>query len=208
MVTQADFSALSGTLALPLAGFAIVTSATPGPVNVIAAASGMHFGWTRTMPHVVGATLGYAGLVLAMGLGFGTLIAYAPWVQEATKAVGMVFLIYLAWSLVRPGAADSSGTAIRCPPSVLQGVLLQWTNPKAWVVAASGVATYTLAGNGYVPSVMLQAAIFALVCPISIGAWAVVGHVAGGRLRTRGARLRFNRAMAFLLVLSIATLVI
>ncbi|MDB5896051.1 MAG: lysine transporter LysE, partial [Rhodoferax sp.] len=49
--------------------FALVSSITPGPNNTMMLASGVNFGWVRSLPHMAGITLGFCFMVLMMGLG-------------------------------------------------------------------------------------------------------------------------------------------
>ena len=203
MLSTPELSALVRELALPLAGFAVVTSASPGPVNVIAATSGANFGWSRTMPHVLGATLGFACLILAMGFGLDSILRHTPWLHGALKVLGAGFLTYLAIKLWMARAGATIGAQLQRPPSARQGLLAQWTNPKAWIVAASGIATYTRTGEAYIPSVLLQCLVFSAICLPSIGAWAMLGHAAKRLLASPKTLHHFNASMAFLLLLSV-----
>jgi len=58
---------LSLAILLPPAYFFLVTSITPGPNNIMLAASGMNFGYMRSLPHLLG-----------IALGFGLLVAIIP----------------------------------------------------------------------------------------------------------------------------------
>lgn len=198
-----DWVAIIHELAWPVAGFAVVTAASPGPVNVIAATSGANFGWLRTMPHVIGATFGFAALILAMGLGLDSVLRHTPWLHTTLKVLGASFLTYLAIKLMMTDTNASSSVRLQNCPSVKQGMLAQWTNPKAWLVAATGIATYTRTGDAFVPSVLLQCFIFTVVCLPSIGAWALFGHAASRLLASPNALRRFNFSMSILLMISV-----
>lgn len=203
MLNTPDLIALARELALPLAGFAVVTSASPGPVNVIAATSGANFGWLRTLPHVFGATLGFTSLILAMGFGLDSVLRHTAWLHMALKGLGATFLTYIAIKLFMARADATASARLRKAPSARQGLLAQWTNPKAWIVAATGIATYTRTGDAYIPSVLLQGVIFTLICLPSIGAWALFGHAAKHLLASPKAIHHFNVSMAVLLLISI-----
>ena len=60
---------------LPMALFALVTSATPGPVNVISAMSGARFGPISSLPYVFGATTSFVAILLLVGLGLNSVVA-------------------------------------------------------------------------------------------------------------------------------------
>lgn len=191
---------------LPVTLFALVTSASPGPVNIVAAGSGINFGLRRSLPQVVGASLGFAFLLLAIGLGPGAVLARWASFQTVLRLLGSAFLLYLAYQLHAAIPAVESSPALARPPRWIDGLLAQWVNPKAWIVAATGVSSYTLPGERYVSSVVLMALVFFLVCLPSIGAWAGLGMAARRLLQSERALRRFNRVMAAALVLSVATL--
>lgn len=192
---------------LPIALYALVTSASPGPVNIVAATSGMNFGIRRTLPQVSGATLGFSTLLSAMGLGLGALFSQIPSLQLGLKLLGGTFLCYLAWKLWH-AADDTISQCIDAPPSFWDGFLSQWVNPKAWIVSAAGVTTYGVPGDAYAISVLTMSGVFMIVCFPSVGAWAVMGSFARSWLKTPNAIRRFNAAMALLLLVSVVSLLL
>jgi threonine/homoserine/homoserine lactone efflux protein len=192
---------------LPVTLFALVTSASPGPVNIVAAGSGVLFGLRRSLPQVVGASLGFALLMLMIGLGPGMVLARWGSFQTMLRWLGSVFLLYLAVQL--HGASSTLATVsptLTRPPRCTDGLLAQWMNPKAWIVAATGVTSYALPGADYTRSIVQMAALFFLVCLPSIGAWAGFGVAARHLLHSERALRRFNRVMAVALLLSVTTL--
>jgi threonine/homoserine/homoserine lactone efflux protein len=190
---------------LPTALFALATSASPGPVNIVAASSGIMFGVRRTLPQVLGATIGFSSLLVTMGLGMQVMLTKLPFMHLLMKVLGGLFLAYLAWKLWR-ASGSTSEVEISRPPSLLDGLIAQWVNPKAWIVAASGIAAYTYPGEAYSASVIAMSIVFLFVCFPSVGAWAVFGATARKLLKTERAVKRLNMMMAALLLVSIGTL--
>lgn len=190
---------------LPTALFALATSASPGPVNIVAASSGINFGLLRTLPQVLGATVGFSSLLVAMGLGMHVLVTSLPIVHLLLKVLGSLFLAYLAWKLWR-ASGSAAEVAIQKPLSMLDGMIAQWVNPKAWIVAASGIAAYTYPGEAYGASVIAMSIVFLLVCFPSVGAWALFGATTRKLLKTERAIKRLNAVMSVLLLASIGTL--
>ncbi len=47
-------------LLIALMGFAFATSVTPGPNNMMLLASGVNFGFSRTLPHMLGISIGHS----------------------------------------------------------------------------------------------------------------------------------------------------
>lgn len=188
---------LLGALAL----FALVSSITPGPNNTMLMASGANFGLRRTVPHMLGVSLGFLVLVLAVGLGLGGLFSTYPALHDVLKIVGAGYMLWLAWKLATSKGLSSADVDAR-PQTFLQAAAFQWVNPKAWAMAVGAVTTYTPQA-GYVANVVVVASVFTLVNLPCVGIWA--GFGAGlRRFLERPEVLRvFNWGMAALLVLSL-----
>ncbi len=195
------------TLAAAFLPFAVVSAFTPGPNNLLLAASGANFGVRRTIPHVLGIVSGFPLLVLAVGLGLGTLFQRHPEVHTVLKFGGAAFLIYLAWRIATAGHGTAD-TAPGRPLTFLEAALFQWVNPKAWIFAVSAIATYTTVGGRASVEIAVILAICVLVTIGSTIAWTGFGVGLNRFLRESPRMLRaFNVGMAFLLVLSIVPVV-
>ncbi|WP_437882035.1 LysE family translocator [Pseudomonas sp. LRF_L74] len=185
--------------------FALVTSITPGPNNMMLLASGVNFGVRRSIPHMLGISLGFMVLVIAVGLGLGQLFERAPWLYQALRYAGAAYLLYLAWKIARAGAPES-GEGKAKPLTFIQAAAFQWVNPKAWIMAIGAITTYT-PHEGFIFNVLLIAALFALVnCP-SVGLWTVAGSLLRRWLERPAILRAFNIGMALLLVLSLYPIV-
>ncbi|MEO8406985.1 MAG: LysE family translocator [Oxalobacteraceae bacterium] len=204
--SQAELQALQN-MWLPIVLYAFVTSASPGPVNIVAVSSGISFGVRRTLPQITGATLGFSLLLFAVGMGLGELLRAAPWLLTFLKIGGSLFLCYLAYKLFQSANATSD-INLKKPPSFWDGLLAQWVNPKAWIVAAAGISTYTIPGTAYQMSVIAMALLFLVICFPSITAWAVFGATAKTLLKSQKMIHRFNMVMALLLLLSVLSLIL
>jgi threonine/homoserine/homoserine lactone efflux protein len=187
-------------LAIPAVAF--VTSISPGPSNIMLLASGANFGFRRTVPQILGITVGFSTLLLAAGLGLGAVLATFPLVERGLKWAGAAYLIYLAWriALARSMAADAGEQAR--PLTFVESAAFQWINPKAWVVALTVMAVHTSAHAPLV-SVGLVVLIFALVNLPAISCWAAFGVTLRGFLADPARMRRFNIAMGLLLVASL-----
>jgi len=90
-------------------------------------------------------------------------------------------------------------------PSMFYGALMQWLNPKAWLACVAGMGAFVADGDSGL--VWQFAAIYLVVCYLSVACWAYAGTFLRGYLsNARGMRL-FNRSMALLLVLCAGYLV-
>ncbi len=182
--------------------FALVTSVTPGPNNLMLLASGVNFGFVRTIPHMFGIALGFGSLLLSVGLGLGALLIAWPALGIALKAAGAAYLLYLAWKIAGSRTMGSAGKASK-PITLLQAAAFQWVNPKAWMMSITAMALYADPLNPGV-TVPLVALSFVIVNFPSVSLWAGFGTMLRSFLDDPQRLKWFNIIMAVLLV---ATLV-
>lgn len=187
--------------------FAIATSVTPGPNNIMVAASAANHGVRATIPHMLGVNLGFGFMVVLVGLGLAGPLAGSPALHAALRWIGGAWILWIAWSIARanPAMPAASGTA-RAPMGFGAAALFQWVNPKAWVMAIVTSTTYTVPGHNLAAQALLFGALFALVGVPCILSWALLGAGAGRVLRSPAQLRKFNAVMAALLVLSMLPL--
>jgi threonine/homoserine/homoserine lactone efflux protein len=181
--------------------YAFVSSITPGPNNTMLLASGVNFGIRRSLPHVSGITSGFGVLVLACGLGAGSVFELWPVLHDILKYAGALYMAWLAWKIANSGAPESAGTKPR-PFSFLQAAAFQWINPKAWIMAIGAVAAYTPA-EGFFRNVIIITAIYCIVNFPCCFSWAAAGTLLRGFLAAPARLHAFNIAMALLLLASL-----
>lgn len=183
-----------------LIGFAFVTSITPGPNNMMLIASGANFGFWRSVPHMLGISLGHMAMTLIVGLGLAGVVQQEPRILIVLKWVSVAYLLWLAWKLANAAAPGTAATGAR-PMTFLGAALFQWVNPKAWTMSLGAVSAY--ATNPTPMVVALIAATFAVINLPSVSVWTIAGQELR-RFLTSPARLTaFNWTMAALLVASL-----
>jgi len=181
--------------------FAVVASFTPGPNNVMLMTSGLNFGVQRAQAHAFGVSIGFAFMVLVVGVGLGALFTAWPLLYQILKYAGVAYLLYLAWLIARAHGLREGEKRSR-PITFLQAAAFQWINPKGWVMIVGAVTSFT-AFMPYPGNVLVMAAIFGLLCIASAEAWILFGSSLR-RIVTNDRAVRiFNITMAFLLVASI-----
>ncbi|CAB3648118.1 MAG: LysE family translocator [Achromobacter sp.] len=197
----ADVPLASLSLLGPLALFALVSSITPGPNNVMLAASGLNFGFRRSMPHLLGVNLGFTLMIFLVGVGLGSVFQQVPQLYTVLKYVGAAYLLYLAWKIANSGGMEDGAVSGK-PMTFLQAAAFQWVNPKAWVMAVGVIATYTPQA-GFFANLVIATVVCGIVNLPSIGIWVTFGTALRRVLHKPWAIRAFNISMALLLVASL-----
>ena len=183
-----------------LAVFALVSSITPGPNNLMLMASGANFGFRRSIPHMLGIGVGFCVMVLLVGAGLVQVFDAYPVSHRSLKTVSVMYLLFLAWKIAN-AAPVQTAQGKGMPMTFLQAAAFQWVNPKAWSMALTAVTVYT--ADTTLPAIALVALVFGAINLPSVSAWTLLGQQMS-RLLTNATRLRaFNRSMAVLLVASL-----
>jgi len=187
--------------------FAFAASITPGPNNIMLLASGANFGLRRTVPHMLGISLGHALMTSLVGLGLIGLFEMLPWVRPTLMAGCAVYLVYLAWKIANAAPPpEAEDVAKGRPLTFLQAAAFQWVNPKAWYMAIyaqtnfapdAGILGVTWAGA------LAVALVFAATNLPSVTVWAWGGTQLRRWLDGPGRLRAFNITMALLLVASL-----
>lgn len=178
--------------------FSLTMSISPGPVNMVIISSGANHGFRRTLPFVSGATIGFTLLLIITGFGFYTIIEQHPLFFKYLNVAGSAFIIYIGYKIAT-SQAELSLTKSEAP-GFIQGFLLQWLNPKAWVACASGVVLFSEPSNNS-PMIVFITTYF-LVCYLSLAAWAVLGKNISTLLNSAGRTRAFNLCMGGTLIIT------
>ena len=200
-VTPSEFSAL---LVL-----ATATSFTPSPNTTLSTALAANFGLRHSLRFVCAVPVGWGLLLALCAGGLGTLIVAQPPLRWAILLGGIGYLLWLARKLWGSRSL-SQVSADKLNVTFLQGVLLQFLNIKAWMLALSIVAGW-IAGRDDVTDrfvqvlpLMLAYAFFSNLLYATVGSllrhW-LTGPVVDG-VATGARLLAFNRVMATALVLT------
>ena len=117
---------------------AMLISLSPGAGAISCMASGMRYGYRRSIPNIIGMQLGIALQLVIVGIGLGALIAASTLAFNFVKAIGVAYLCYLGWQQFRSDAQllrlDQTGSEAATPRTLLlQGFLVNASNPKATI---------------------------------------------------------------------------
>lgn len=182
--------------------FAAAMLYTPGPNNVMLMASGLNYGFRRSLPHVAGVTIGFSFLVCVIGLGLGAVFAAYPVLHTILKYAGTAYLIYLALIIAMSGSADSAGGESGRPMTFLGAAAFQWVNVKGWVIAVGTITAYAAIAS-YPWNILTLSALLLAVGLTSSVTWVLFGSSLQSLVRSPRAVRIFNVTMALLLLASL-----
>lgn len=199
---------------LPLFAFALASSITPGPNNLLLAASGIRFGFRATIPHMVGVHMGYSALLIAVGLGLGAVFERWPVLQDGLRIGGTIYILYLAWRILRgwsvsvpsDAAAPGGGSAASRPIRFIEAFLFQFVNPKGVIMAITVFAAYAMPGAGMLANIALIVGVSAVVNVLSVTTWAGFGAAVQGLAGQEPAASIIRWTLALMTVASVVTL--
>ncbi|MGF1695781.1 LysE family translocator [Vibrio lamellibrachiae] len=183
--------------------FAFVGAVTPGPVNLLATSTAVNSGMKEALKHVTGASIAYALVVFFSGSVLQSMAKLLPKLELVMQLVGSAFLLYLAYRIYTAPTA-SIETQTSNGMSWWVGALTQLLNPKAWLVAMSGVSLYVIGQDSPQQSLVLFTSVSLVVCFIGVGVWAVIGQLLAKKLENPVKQRQFNRVMAVMLGVSVS----
>ena len=186
------------SILIAMFSFSLTMSISPGPVNMIIVSSGMNYGIRRTLPFVSGGTIGFTLLLLFIGLGFSKVIDSSPYFLKYLAIAGALFISYLGYKIAT--SKPELNIKDRDKPTFIQGFLLQWLNPKAWVACLAGTALFSVPNSS--KEFLIFSLIYFVVCYFSLFVWSVLGSKAATIINSNAEVKVFNYLMGGALVLT------
>ena len=182
--------------------FMVVMYFTPGPNNIMLLASGLTYGFRRTIPHIAGIVIGFAFMIAAVGLGLGTVFLAYPILQTILKYAGAAYLIYLAAVIALSGPTTPDGETGRGPMTFWGAAMFQWINAKGWVIVIGTITAYAAIAQ-FPINIAIQTLVSLLVGAVSTVVWVLFGTALRPVLTSERLVRAFNIVMALLLLASL-----
>ena len=176
-----------------------VMYATPGPNNSILTASGIKFGFIRSVPNIIGISSGH-GLQLALVcFGLGSLFSQFPILLEVLKYIGACYLLYLAWKMF--GSLNISRTEEKSSPlKYYEAILFQFVNPKAWVICITAVSLFYPENVNLIIGTLFLVIMSTIINLPSISMWAFGGSIIRRYLSNKKLKTIIEWILAILLL--------
>lgn len=191
------------SLLIAMCIFSLTMSISPGPVNMVIVSSGANHGFRRTMPFVSGATIGFTLLLVFVGFWLIQIVSHHPVFLKYLEFVGAAFVMYVGYKIA--SAPPEISVERKRTPTFMEGFLLQWLNPKAWIACASGAALFSDPRTN--ATLMAFVLVYFFICYVSLAAWAVLGDRVSILLNNRLRIRLFNLTMGGMLILTAAYLI-
>ena len=193
-------------LFIGLVTFYFVMYVTPGPNNAMVLTSGVKFGFSKTIPHMSGITIGHVCQTVVVCLGLGKIFQMFPNIQNALKIICSLYLLYLGYKIIGSfSKIEEDGSR---PLKFYEASLFQLVNPKAWTIS-------TMVASGFLPndekltiSILFISITALIICPLSISVWAAFGTGIRNLVKNNKKKAIVEYFLAILLLITAIMIVI
>lgn len=180
--------------------FSLSMSISPGPVNLTILSSAMNNGVNRTFAFISGATIGFTALLACVCFGLYQVIVLYPVLLDVITVLGTALLVWIGWNILKakPEAIEIDKEFSNKVPTFMQGALMQWLNPKAWIAAVSGTEIFSASKNSVYLALFVL--IYFIVCYVSLWMWGYAGEKLASFLNVGDRARIFNILMGLSLI--------
>ncbi len=189
-----------------LVSYYFVMFATPGPNNAMLTASGIKFGFKKTLPHLIGIPLGHVCQITLVCFGLGSLFQKFPSIQFYLKWICFFYLLFLGWKII--GSFSNKEKESGRPLRFYEAALFQFINPKAWVVALTASTAFFPKDETFLVATAFVSITAPFVCFPSICLWAAFGSSIKTIIKNTKVKKITEYLLAVLLVITAAIIVI
>ncbi len=193
-------------LIFALISFYFVMYVTPGPNNAMVLASGLKFGFLKSIPHMTGITIGHVTQLILVCLGLGKIFQIFPEIQNILKILCAIYLIYLGYKII--GSFSKIKDDDSRPLKFYEAALFQIVNPKAWTISSMAASGFLPKDGNLIISILFISCIALIICPISISPWAAFGSGIKNLVKNNKIKVIIELFLAFLLLITAILIVI
>ena len=189
-----------------LISFYFVMYVTPGPNNAMVLASGLKFGFLKTIPHMSGITIGHITQLILVCFGLGQIFQIFPEIQNILKILCAIYLLYLGYKII--GSFNKIKEDDSKPLKFYEAALFQIVNPKAWTISTMAASGFLPKDGNLIISIFFIAFVALVICPISISPWAAFGSAIRKFVKNKRIKALIEYFLAFLLLITAILIVI
>ena len=193
-------------LIFALISFYFVMYVTPGPNNAMILASGLKFGFLKSIPHMTGITIGHVTQLILVCIGLGKIFQIFPELQNILKILCAIYLIYLGYKII--GSFSKIKDDDTRPLKFYEAALFQIVNPKAWTISSMAASGFLPKDGNLIISILFISCVALIICPISISPWAAFGSGIKNLVKNNKIKVIIEFFLAFLLLITAILIVI
>ena len=189
-----------------LTSYYFVMYITPGPNNAMVLASGLKFGFLKSIPHISGITIGHVIQLILVCFGLGKIFIMFPILQNILKILCSIYLLYLGYKII--GSFNKIKEDDSRPLKFHEAALFQIVNPKAWTISTIAASSFLPKDGSLIISILIIGVIALVICPISISPWAAFGSAIKNLVNNNKIKVIIEYFLAFLLLITAILIVI
>ncbi len=193
-------------LIFALITFYFVMYVTPGPNNAMILASGLKFGFLKTIPHMTGITIGHISQLVLVCFGLGKIFQMFPEIQQILKILCSLYLLYLGYKII--GSFSKIKKNKSRPLKFYEAALFQIVNPKAWTISSMAASGFLPKDGNLTLSIFYLALVALIICPLSISPWAGFGSAIRNLVKNNKLKGLIEYFLAILLLITAILIVI
>ena len=197
---------IDSNLLFALISFYFVMYVTPGPNNAMVLASGLKFGFIKTIPHMSGITIGHVLQLILVCLGLGKIFLIFPQLQNILKILCALYLLYLGYKII--GSFSKIKEDDSRPLRFHEAGLFQIVNPKAWTISSMDASGFLPENGNLFFSIFFIAMIALIICPLSISPWAAFGSAIRNLVKNNKIKALIEYFLAILLLITAIIIVL
>ncbi len=189
-----------------LISFYFVMYVTPGPNNAMVLTSGLKFGFSKTIPHMTGITIGHVTQLVLVCFGLGKIFQIFPDLQDILKVICAIYLLYLGYKII--GSFSKIKQDDSRPLKFYEAAFFQIVNPKAWTISSMAASGFLPKDGNLIFSTIFIGFVALIICPISISPWAAFGSAIKNLVKNNKIKVLIEYFLAFLLLITAILIVI
>ena len=186
---------------LPLVFFSVAAAFTPGPNNILGSYSGFNFGIKKSIPLILGVTLGYTFIVTLSAAGLNFVFTAYPLLKNIIKILGSIFLIYLAYKIAFK--TELQEKKIKNPVKFYDTFIFQFVNPKGVFAAITAISLFVELGSDYLFHSLVVIGVSFFCAITSITSWCLLGKFLRRFSENKKFIQMFNYTMSFSLIVCV-----
>ena len=153
--------------------YALITSITPGPNNLMSLYAVSTGGWSKGKNVMFGILAGVSCLMFIAVLFCHQLAVYAPELVKYLKYIGVAYILWLAFHIATSSPSDSNVHSL----SFMSGFILSVSNVKVILYLITIFTAYIIPSGATLYNMFLHALVLLAISVFCWGTWGAIGGI-------------------------------